>query len=220
MDDVQFADYLVFAGAGMFVLGYLIINQVILRLMLLVGTLLYIWYYGVVEDTPLWPAIWASTATGAANVLGLMNLLYSRSALAIPRDYKEIYQRFSNLPPGDFAKLMRATDHMRRPEGHRLATEGAPVDKLYYILEGTVRITKGANSFEIAEDTFIGEIGYLTGNPASATAELSRDCVVLEWDVSRLRKRARRDPRFKLALEALISLDLAEKVSRSVRIYS
>jgi CRP-like cAMP-binding protein len=83
-----------------------------------------------------------------------------------------------------------------------------------------VRITKGANSFEIAEDTFIGEIGYLTGNPASAKAELSRDCVVLEWDVSRLRKRARRDPRFKLALEALISLDLAEKVSRSVRIYS
>lgn len=220
MQELQLADYLVFAGAGMFVLGYLIINQVILRIMLLVGTLLYIWYYGVVDDTPLWPAIWASSATGTANILGLLSLFYSRSALAIPRGFQDIYKRFANLPPGDFAKLVRASERVHRPGGHRLVTEGAQVATLYYILEGNAQVTKGSNSFEIAEDSFVGEVGYLTGNPASATAELAQDSVLLEWDVAILRKRARRDPRFKLALEALISLDLAEKVSRSVRTHT
>ncbi|WP_282181773.1 hypothetical protein [Aliiroseovarius marinus] len=38
------SDVLVFAAAATFVLGYLIINQVALRIMLLIGTGLYIWY--------------------------------------------------------------------------------------------------------------------------------------------------------------------------------
>lgn len=48
MNEFLLPDFLVLAAAGMFVLGYLIINQIMLRAMLLVGTALYIWYYAVV----------------------------------------------------------------------------------------------------------------------------------------------------------------------------
>ena len=48
MNEFLLPDFLVLAAAGMFVLGYLIINQIMLRAMLLVGTALYIWYYVVV----------------------------------------------------------------------------------------------------------------------------------------------------------------------------
>ena len=38
---------------------------------------------------------------------------------------------------------------------------------------------------------------------------------MLEWDVADLRNCSDRDQRFKLAIDALISLDLADKVSRA-----
>lgn len=215
MEELFLPDYLVLLAAGMFVLGYLIINQVMLRTMLLIGTVLYIWYYAIVDDTPLWPAIWASLATGTANFLGLVGILYGRSFWAIPKDFRDIYLRFDNLPPGDFRKLMGATRRIVRPAGYRLTSQGAKVDTLYYVVDGAVDIEKDNDIFSISHGSFVGEIAYLTGNAASATTVLSQESTVLEWDVELLKRKAARDPRVKLSLDALISLDLAGKVSRS-----
>ncbi|MEY8099383.1 cyclic nucleotide-binding domain-containing protein [Falsihalocynthiibacter sp. S25ZX9] len=216
MEDLLLTDYLVFAAAGMFVFGYLVINQVVLRTMLLIGTVLYIWYYAIVDSTPLWPAIWASVATGTANTLGLLGLMYRRSARAIPKEFRDIYLHFNNLPPGDFRKLMRATSRVVRPAGFKLTTAGTKVATLYYILDGEAHIEKRNGSFSIPQNSFIGEVSFLTGNSASGTAVLSRESTVLEWNVNVLKRHAARDQRFRLALDALISLDLARKVSQSV----
>lgn len=215
MKDLVFSDFLVLAAAGMFVLGYLIINQVILRTMLLIGTALYIWYYAVVDDAPLWPAIWASATTGTANLIGLLGLFYRRSAWAIPRQYRDLYPHFDVLPPGDFRKLMNVTHRVMRPSGYRLTTAGSTVDTLYYIIDGSIEIEKFNTRFLTPNNTFVGEVGYLTGNPASASTFLASDSLILEWPVARLKRRARRDPRFRLALDAMISLDLAGKVARA-----
>ena len=215
MQDLNLSDYLVLAAAGMFVLGYLIINQVILRTMLLIGTVLYIWYYAVVDETPLWPAIWASTATGTANLIGLFSLFYRRSTWAIPRKYRDIYVHFDLLPPGDFRKLMSATNRTTRPAGYQLTTAGSRVNTLYYVIDGEVGVEKFGNRFCIPDGVFIGEVAYLTGNRASATTYLLSESDVLEWEIAMLKQRATRDPRFRLAMDAMISIDLAEKVARA-----
>ena len=217
MSDLDFADFLVLGGAGLFVLGYLIINQVILRVMLLAGTVLYIWYYAIVDDAPLWPAIFASLSTLTANLLGLIGLLYRRSAFAIPRKFRELYPLFPNLPPGGFRKLMQVAEHVVRAPGYVLTTEGERVGTLYYVIDGAMQVDKNKGSFPLAANTFVGEVAFMTGNPASATVRLSTQATLLEWDVTKLKRKADRDPRFRLALDALISLDLADKVSRSVR---
>lgn len=215
MKDMLFSDFLVLAAAGMFVLGYLIINQIMLRTMLLIGTALYIWYYAVVDDVPLWPAIWASVATGSANLIGMMGLIYRRSALAIPRKFRDIYPYFDVLPPGDFRKLMKAANRVTRPAGYRLTTADTTVDTLYYVIDGAVEVEKLNSRFSIPKNTFVGEVAYLTGNPASASTFLASETLVLEWQVANLKRRATRDPRFRLALDAMISLDLAGKVARA-----
>lgn len=199
----------------MFVLGYLILDQILLRIMLLVGTALYIWYYAVVDDTPLWPAIWASSATGTANLIGLISLLYRRSSWAIPKRSRDLYGHFKLLPPGDFAKLMTVADRVKRPAGHRLTEAGRPVETLYYVIDGTVRVEKNGARFSIEKRTFVGEVGYLTGHMASASTMLESDGELLEWDVAQLKRRVSRDPRFGLAMDTIISLDLAGKVARA-----
>lgn len=209
------SDVLVFAAAAAFVLGYLIINQVALRIMLLIGTGLYIWYYAVVSDDPLWSAIWASTATGMANLIGLTNLLIRRSRWILPKRDIDIYPSFSALPPGDFRKLMLLAQREKLSKGRVLTTSGAAVPDLYYVISGLVDVQKQNGSFVMHSGNFVGEVAFLTNNKASATVMMAEDGELLCWDVNELRARAERDVRFRLALDAMISLDLARKVAQA-----
>ncbi|SMX50656.1 cyclic nucleotide-binding domain-containing protein [Maliponia aquimaris] len=212
---MTFSDILVLVAAGMFVLGYLVLNQIVLRILLFVGTLLYIWYYAVVDATPLWPAIWASVATGSANLIGMITLIYSRSRWAIPKRFRDLYEHFRALPPGEFATLMKAANRVTRPAGYRLTTIGSPVETLYFVVDGSVEIEKNGECFSVDAGIFVGEIGYRTGRAASATVRLATEGELLEWNVARLKKRAARNLRFGLAIDTIISLDLAEKVTKS-----
>lgn len=209
------SDLLVLAAAGMFVLGYLILDQILLRIMLLIGTALYIWYYAIVDSSPLWPAIWASLATGSANLIGLIKLIYRRSAWAIPRQYRDLYENFKALPPGDFARLVTAAKHVTRPAGYPMTRANEPIETLYYVINGQVEIEKDGARFAISNGVFVGEVGYLTRKPASASTVVAKNAELLEWDVKTLRKRVKRDPRFGLAMDTMISLDLAEKVAKA-----
>lgn len=209
------SDILVFAAATTFVLGYLIINQVALRIMLLIGTGLYIWYYAVVNDTPLWPAIWASGATGLANLIGLTSLFVRRSKWILPKRDVDIYPSFSALPPGDFRKLMLLARREKYSKGKVLTTAGTAVPSLYYVISGLVDVRKQGGGFHMRSGNFVGEVAFLTNNKASATVVVAEEGELLCWDVNHLLARAERDVRFRLALDAIISLDLARKVAQA-----
>lgn len=209
------SDILVLAAAATFVLGYLIINQIALRVMLLIGTGLYVWYYAVVADTPLWAAIWASAATGTANVIGLTSLLIRKSKWSIPKRDKDLYPAFSALPPGDFRQLMLMANREERAQGDVLTMAGASVPTLFYVISGRVEIRKRDSVFYMQSGNFVGEVAFLTEKDASATTLMAEAGELLCWDVEELRQRAARDTRFRLALDAMISLDLAHKVAKA-----
>lgn len=66
------AGLLVNAAMLLHVAGFSIGGRVALRACVLVGTGFYVAYYAVVAEAPLWDAILASLAIGAANVVGLL----------------------------------------------------------------------------------------------------------------------------------------------------
>jgi CRP-like cAMP-binding protein len=154
-------------------------------------------------------------ATGTANLIGLMALIYRRSPWAVPKMYRDVYPRFKMLPPGDFRKLVKVAERSTRPAGYPLTVGGQPVSTLYYIIDGAVRLEKFGESFDIPDAVFVGEVAYLTNRRASASTVLTKESDVLEWDVDLLKQRSKRDPRFRLAIDAVISLDLAGKVARA-----
>lgn len=210
----EYQDYLVFLAGGIFCLGYLIINQVFLRIMGLIGMGLYILYYAIAAETPLWSAIWVSVAMVITNLIGLFSLWLRSSPLSIPRRYRDIYAHFDILPPGDFRKLMRAARRGERPMGYELTQVGNPVDTLTFVIDGGADVLKSGQTFSLPDGIFVGEIAYLTGHAASATVVLTGKSDVLEWNIPALRRQAARDVQFRLALDAMISLDLAGKVAR------
>ncbi len=205
-----------FIAGGFFVLGYLIINQVMLRVMVLIGTGFYVLYYATVGAAPLWDAIYASLIMGVANIIGLLGLLARRSPLAVPRAHRDIYPRFHDVPPGDFRTLMRLGQRYTVSERVRVTNESAPGRKLFYIIKGHAQAQKNGRRFTLPSHIFIGEVAFLTGRNSSATVWLEAGAEVIEWQSADLRAAAARRMRFKLALEAAISLDLAHKVAAAI----
>lgn len=210
------APMLVLYAGAVFTLAYLIINQVMLRITVLIGTAFYIWYYAVVADTPLWEAIWTSIAMGVANLIGLGGLYWQQSKWAIPKRDKDLSTLFPSMPPGDFRALMHLADRFELDTPLTLTTEGAPADYLYYVVSGKISVQKMGEVFFLPPNLFVGEVAYLTGRRSAATSELDAGAEVLRWSVADLRAKSKRKTRFKLALEAMISNDLALKVAGAV----
>ncbi|MGZ2257010.1 cyclic nucleotide-binding domain-containing protein [Roseobacter sp. A03A-229] len=207
---------LVYLAGALYVVGLITINQILLRLLILTGTSVYIIYYATVAETPLWEAIYVSMLIGAANLIGLTSLLARKSRLAIPRAYADLYASFPPLPPGDFRGLMKLARRYRVDDERQVTVEGQAGSRLYYVISGATRVQKGESEFILPPNFFLGEIAFLIGEPSSASTWLEPGAEVLEWRFDDLHRKCKRSTRFRLALEAAISVDLARKVARAV----
>ena len=163
-------EYLVLLAGAFYVAGLAITNQVVLRLLVLAGTGIYIFYYATVASAPLWEAIYISILIMLANLGGLTSLIAGRSRLAIPRAHADIYEKFPDLPPGDFRALMSVARRYCLQEDKQVTVEGTPGDTLYFVLTGSVLVRKQNRAFVLSPGLFLGEIAFLTGAPNSASA--------------------------------------------------
>ncbi len=78
------AAWLVLAGGGLQASAHLFKNQIVLRMVLLAGSVHYIAYYFAVSDHPLWPAILATTAITMGCIFGLARAIGLRERLPPP----------------------------------------------------------------------------------------------------------------------------------------
>jgi CRP-like cAMP-binding protein len=215
-DGVLAPQHLVYLAGAFYVAGLAITNQIVLRLFLLAGTVVYLVYYSTVAENPLWEAIYVSLLIGTANLGGLTSLIARNSRLAVPKAHADIYFDFPHLPPGDFRALVKLAKRYTVSEDTQITTENRPGQKLYYLVNGSTLVRKADQAFVLPPKIFIGEIAFLLGQPSSASAWLQKGAEVLEWNFSDLRRQCARKPRFSLALEAAISIDLARKVASSM----
>ena len=195
MIDTTLPDILVLAAGLSFLIAYMYINQVMLRLIVLLGT------------------------GFEANIIGLSILIGAKSRIALPSAFTDIYDRcpgFQDLPPGDFRMLMKTARRYTSDTEITLTKEHQRGEKLFFIVDGGVRADKLGLSFDLPSQIFVGEVAYLLNRNSAATTILKAGSEVIEWEFNKLRAGSRKKSRFKLALEALISRDLAQKVSLAV----
>jgi hypothetical protein len=211
------AEQLVLVGAAVQTAAMLFRHQVILRITFIIGSAIYVCFYLVVLPYPLWEAAIASITMALATFYGLAVILVSRSRLIVPKHLTDLYDRIGGMEPGDFRALMRASALRRETtETKTLTLEGVVPDKLYFVESGRMWAVKNAREFSLPPEVFIGEVAFLTGQPASATVRVAEGARLVEWDAETLKRRVQRNVRLRLALEARIAEDLAGKVARAV----
>lgn len=216
MFDIFTPAVLVSLASGCYALGYLIINQMQLRLFVLVGSMFYIAYYATAAAEPLYGAIYTTIGLSAANVVGMFILMLGRFRVSLPRAYADLYGRFDVVNPGDFRQVMKHATRTTLVQDVAVTREGEPVRHLVYVINGSTNVTKGTASFPLPKGVFIGEVAYLLNRPSAATSTVVAGSEILQWDLDAMRHTSARNPRFKLAMDAILGHDLAQKVAHAV----
>lgn len=200
-----------------YVLGFVFKSQIILRLLVLGGTLFYIAYYYYHPEAPLWAAIYGSFLILGANLIGLGRLMYSRLAIGIPADQWPIFKALEGLEPGEFRQLMRLGSMKFAEDKTTLTAESVEVDSLYFAISGDLNGDKGGHQFKMYAGEFIGEVSFMLGGEATATVSIEKGGFYYEWRKDKLRKVLENQPRLSQAFEALIGRDMAKKVATGYR---
>ncbi|WP_169579690.1 cyclic nucleotide-binding domain-containing protein [Saccharospirillum impatiens] len=209
---------MIFIAAVLQSAAYLFTNQLGLRILLLCGTLLYLTYYFVASETPLWSPIIASSAVCMTSIYGLIRVLLDQSRLFIRAEDIAILERFPGLEPGVFRRLLKLGQIRYLRQDEELAVSGIVPDTLSYILSGNVKVSKSMVDFEVGEGTFIGEVSMIQGVGATATVTGNTHTRIIEWDRQNLSNKMVKDERLRLAVEALLTRDIAKKLAQAAKI--
>ena len=191
-------------------------DQIILRALLVVSTILYILYYLVVPEILLWDAIFWTVVNLAVNLFVMSRLVLAQTQFRLGDDERRLFAAFGTLAPGEFRALMKIARWRKVEATQILVREGAPVETIYYVLDGSPRVTKAGRSFAARSLAFIGEIGFLRQAPASATVTVEPGTLYVEWPVKALKSLQMRRPSIKFAMDSLFSADMAAKMATSL----
>ena len=206
-------DILVHIGAFLFLLAYLVRDQILLRGLIILGTVFYIVYYFFME-TPLWSALLWNSSFVVINLI-MIGVIYSdRASFVMSEREKKLYQVFNTLSPGEFKKLLKIADWFDGSSEEQITTEGEVPARLYFIIDGEALIARDDEKFIVGPNVFIGELAYLIRKPATATVKLTDKVVGISWKTSSLIKLLASNPQMKIAFDGLLNQDLAAKLAR------
>ncbi|MCK4823573.1 cyclic nucleotide-binding domain-containing protein [bacterium] len=192
--------------------GYLCRDQLILRSLLLIGTMLYMAYYWLYPETPLWEPLFWGVLISLANTVMLIRIYLDRLHLQMSDDEARLFRVFHGFTPGMFRKLMAIGTFRYAESVVTLVKEGGEVDKLYFVIDKGFRISKSGNNFDFMPGAFVGEVVFLSGGLASATVAVPDGACYIDWSLDSLKKLCKKHPELKLRLESLMNQDLAQKV--------
>ncbi|MCS6807740.1 MAG: cyclic nucleotide-binding domain-containing protein [Bacteroidota bacterium] len=122
---------------------------------------------------------------------------------------------FRSLPNAVFKKLMAIAEWKTVHKGEVLITEHDDVEHLMLIYDGTavVYLQNQAIAY-LRDNNFVGEMSFLTGNPASATVRAATTMRLVMWRKNDLYDLMLKEPELKTGLQTLFSYDLANKLSK------
>jgi len=70
-----------------YALGFLARDELLLRILILVGTIFYLLYYFFIDEAPLWEAIFTSSILGIINIGMILVLILERTTFAMEQRY-------------------------------------------------------------------------------------------------------------------------------------
>ena len=203
-------------GNAIALLGFLLRDQLQLRSILVVSFGLQAVYYFAVPGGPLYDPLAWKLAWIATNLAMIVALFRDRLPFGIEGDLAPLFERISVLSHGQFRRLIRPASRIKgQADAAPILVEGERSAALYYLINGTATVRKNGQSKPVQAGAFLGEISFLTRQPATATVTLTEGSECLAWPADALAALLARDSALDIAMRGLFNHDLARKVSAS-----
>jgi hypothetical protein len=153
----------------------------------------------------------------AVNVIQLLILWW----YAKRHRFSEDEQRLASIIPANIERrtvrrFLRLARIRHVEPGHRLTTEGEPVEDLMFIADGVAQIEKDGRIVAVCgPGDFIGEMSFVSGAAASATAVAARPMRYLAFDQKQLQAAMAVDGTLRQAVDASFNANLVGKLAKA-----
>jgi Cyclic nucleotide-binding domain len=154
-------------------------------------------------------------------LMAILLLVYDiprpKLSLRLPEAEREALRSvFTGLDDVQIARLLVAGRFNDIAKGTMLAEENKPLETLFFICTGHVKVTiAGREVAHLEKGNFVGEIAFLTGKPATATVVAEDSVRALVFERAELNQFFRNEAEVAGLVYQLLGRELAQKISAS-----
>lgn len=151
------------------------------------------------------------------NLYQLYRLLRDRLSLRLPESDRELLRSaMVGLDDAQIARLLVAGEFCDIAEGAKLAHENQPLDKLFFLCAGRVKVTiAGREVSHLERGNFVGEVAFLTERAATATVIAEEAVRALVFERAALSQFFRNEAEVAGLVYQLLGRELALKIKIS-----
>lgn len=192
--------------------SFMVKDIVWLRFLSISASLCSILYNTFVTTSPLWvPISWNLFFIGL-NFYHILKIIYGNRKVKLSNIELELYKMsFSQLNLMEFSKLIRLGKWEKAQAFTILIKEGQVMEHLLMIFNGRVDIlVKEKKISELRDGQFIGEMSFLSNQPASATVTTVLPTEYISWKQKDLKELVSRNPAIVFSLQAAMGAQIGE----------
>lgn len=206
-------DVLIHVANVLFLLSYSVRDILWLRLLTVVAIISLLPYYA---SNGLYPPIYWNAVFIGINFYQLYRLLLERRPVQLSVEQQRLYRLgFDSLSPRDFVRLLERASWASCEGEEVLVEQGRALDRLTVLAEGAARVeVDGRRVSELDPGQFVGEMSYISGEPACARVIALQGSRCVHWSRSALDGLLDERQELRAALQNIIGTDLACKLRR------
>jgi CRP-like cAMP-binding protein len=202
-------------GNVLYLVAYSVRDMMWLRIITVVATACLMPYY-YFREAPLYAPIAWGALFMLVNAVQIALLFLENRPIFLGEEELHLYRTiFNTLRPREFVKLLSIAQWKQAKMGEELLGQNKPVAALLLIStgRGTVEMD-GRHVAEVGAGQFVGEMGFLTEQHASARVVAGLPMTYLSWPAAKLRALLAASPALHVKVQGVLGSDLVAKLRR------
>ena len=189
----------------------LLVRDILWLRSILMSAQIILFSYGLVSENYS-VAFW-NILFFAINGFQVSRLIRERRPIELPSEITDIYENiFFSMRRREYLNLWHMGS-INSVENEQFIKKGRKQKKLYLILSGKVRVeNKGALITKLGRGSFLAEMSFLTGNPATADVIADGKVRYIFWEQQKLNDLQKINADLFIKLQNILGKDLTEKV--------
>jgi len=199
---------------GLIAFSFLVKDILYLRLLSILASLFSVFYNFYIPVEPMWLPIGWNFIFVVVNLYHIAVIIYEKRPVQMSPKHKELYETmFKDMTPVEFLKITKIADWIQFKSGEVITQQGRPVLDLNLVYNGTIDVSVDkAKVAELKDGQFVGEMSFLTEQPATATCMVKHDSELLVWKQAQFKELLKRNPSLYFTIQSLLSAQVSSNL--------